>query len=198
MNEKFHLPATTALCGAWVWALISERVVDDPRIGISVLLVLGAATLAAVRHVHVRRIEIGTIAKVLCVITTALMMFTFWGALLTSLSMPTLPASLPKGVRLAPLFFIGPVAAAITAVVFVYPLAVLLPRVHWLVPVLAAVLVVLLQYEFMVDPAERLLTRTLMTLELGSVAILVPVIVEPIARRTLQRMDTPSVLGGMD
>jgi hypothetical protein len=182
MNHKFYFPATMAFCGAWLWALVSGSVADDSRVGIPVLLLLCAATLVAVRHVHVRRIKIGTAGKILCVITLALMMFTFWGRMLESLVMPTLPESLPRGVRVSPLFFIGPIVAGVTALLFAYPLAVLLPRVYWLVPFLVAVCVTWLQYEAIFDPTGRPLTRTLMTLELASLAFLVPVVVGLIAR----------------
>ena len=195
MKEKFHLPATMALCGAWLWALVSAPVADDPRVGIPVLLLLCAATLMALRHVHVRRIEIGGAGKIICAITLALMMFMVWGLLIGGFPMITLPDSLPKAVRLSPLFFIGPLVAGMTALVFAYPLAVLLPRVHWLVPVLAAVCVGWLQYEAIVDPAGRPLTRTVMTLELVSLALLVPVVVGLIAGRMQGRIGATAVAG---
>ena len=195
MSRRFLLPATMALCGAWLWALVSGPVADHSRIGIPVLLVLSVATLVAVRHVHLRRIEIGTTAKILCVITLALMMFMVWGLLIGGFPMITLPESLPQAVRLSPLFFIGPAVAGMTALVFAYPLAVLLPRVHWLVPVLAAVCVGWLQYEAIVDPAGRPLTRAVMTLELVSLAILVPVVVGVIARRMQGRTGATAVAG---
>jgi hypothetical protein len=183
MNKKFHLPATMALCGAWVWALYSGRVADDPRFGVPVLLILGAATLAAVRTVHSRRVGLGTAAQMMCAMTLALMMFMVWGQAIVSFPMITLSDSLPDAVRLSPLFFTGPLVTVITALLFAYPLAVLLPRLHWLVPVLAAVLVGLVQYDIMFDPAGRLLTRAVMSLELVSLAILGPVVVGYFGRR---------------
>jgi hypothetical protein len=195
MNKKFHLLATMALCGAWLWALVSGPVAADPRVGVPILLVLCAVTLMAVRHIHVRRIGLGTAGMVLCAITLALMIFTFWGRLLDSLVMPTLPESLPLGVRLSPLFFMGPFVAGVTALLFAYPLAVLLPRAHWLVPVLAAACVGWLQYEEIVDPAGRPLTRTLMTVELASLAILVPVVVGVVVRRMRGKAGVTAVAG---
>lgn len=189
MNKKFYLPATVALCGAWLWALVSARVADDPRVGVPVLLVLGVASLAAVRHVQLRRVALGATVQVACAITLALMMFTLWGQVLTGLPTITLPESLPRYLRLSPLFLTGPMVAVITALLFAYPLVVLLPRFHWLVPLLAAVLVGLLQYDFIMDPTERPLTRTLMALEVASLAILVPVLVGIVGRRIRGRAE---------
>lgn len=189
MNKKFYFPAAMALCGAWVWALYSGPVADDPRFGIPVLIVLCVATLAAVRHVQVRRVDLGIAVQVMCAMTLALMMFTVWGQAIGGFPIFTLSESLPDAVRLSPLFLTGPLVTVVTALLFAYPLAVLLPRLHWLVPVLAALLVGLVQYDMMFDPAGRPLTRAVMSLELVSLAILGPVVVGYFGRRMQGKTD---------
>lgn len=183
MSTKFYSPATIALCGAWIWALFSDSVADDPRVAIPVSVALITATLVAARHVQVRQIDLGSAAQVMCAITLALVMFTFWGLAISSFPMITVPESFPEALRLLPLFLTGPLLAVLTALLFAYPLTVLLPRHHWLVPVLAALLVGLVQYDMMSDPDGRLLTRAVMSLEVASLAILGPVVVGFFGRR---------------
>ena len=64
MAKRCLVPAAMALCRACVWALVLGRVADDRSFHIPVLLVLGAATVAGVRHLQVQGVEIGRAATV--------------------------------------------------------------------------------------------------------------------------------------
>jgi len=183
MNRKFYFPATVALCGAWIWALVSERVADDLRVGIWMLVALAVVSFLALRYVQRERPVIGLASMVLCVVTLAFLMCTAWGLIVSSISAPVLPEWLPKALRLSPLFLVGPLAALAVGLLFAYPLAVLLPGMHWLVPLLAVASVSWIQYGDFTAEKTPPLTLGLMVFELICLAIIVPVIARSLRER---------------
>lgn len=197
MNKKFYPPVIMAFCAAWWWAMWSPTIASESRVGLVIVVVLATASFAAVRHIHRECVEIGLASAMLCVGTLALMMFTVWSSFITGIFLPVLPESIPAGLRFSTLFLSGLLAVAATAVLFVYPLAVLLPRFHWLAPVLAAGSVAIIQYESIIDQTTRPLTRSLMLFELGCLAVGVPLIVALFVGRIRRGATGGQILGSL-
>ena len=109
--------------------------------------VLLVASGLALRRFTLAHVKLGWAIQALLVATLALLMFVAWGAVALQITVLALPQSWPVSVKLG-FIFAGPVfAAAVTAALFYYPLNILFPRKHWLVPVTASTLVMLIQFD---------------------------------------------------
>jgi hypothetical protein len=71
----------------------------------------------------------------------------------------------------------GLISAAAVAALFAYPLAILLPRLYWIVSSLATVMVVLFQYESLSNASGHPLTLGLSFYELACLLVLVPLLI---------------------
>ena len=166
------------LSAAWVW--VSWSVPVPEKMGLpSVLLVTLACTSYFALYCLARfRLKLAALPLAICTLTLALLMFSMWGSMIGQGPLLKFPATFPKEVKLSSLFLDAPIAAISVSVVFAYPLAVLLPRLYWLVPALAAAIIMSLQYTLLFDQANRTFIRSLVLYELACLLFLVPYILK--------------------
>jgi hypothetical protein len=103
--------------------------------------------------------------------------------ILGNIFLPPLPDQWPKFLKIGVFFLQGPFVALALGLILFYPLTELFPRYFWAIPVAAAVIVGIIQYEGVVDESGSMISRGLILFELACLILLVPIFIA-IFRRT--------------
>lgn len=167
-------------CTLWVWVLWSERFVGVAWISFAVIAAFFLVSCYALHRQVSRGLTLNSAAVVACGFTAALLMFTLWPTFIAVLTLPSLAPTLPSSIRLSALFFPGAASAAVMALLFAFPLALLLPRYYWSVPASAAAIVLAVQYGEIFNPSQNpsAFVRGVMLYEIVCLLALVPLLLK--------------------
>lgn len=173
-NSRAHPLVATILCAGWIWFLWAAEPAASGPVFFGVGGTLLVVSVIALRWFTLARGKLGWAAQMMVVTTLALLMFVIWEGFTLQLDFPALPRSWPLSLKLGFLFVRPLIAAAITAVLFYYPLNVLFQRKHWFVPTAATALVTFIQFDVLFGGTTRALTHAVIVYELLCLLLLVP------------------------
>lgn len=167
-------PSVVAAILSCAW-LALVGLVGAPGLFAALAIPLYAGTLFALHRLDPGPAAIARPMLLLCALAFILLIFTLWGQLLYSFSVPV-PDTSPRPLKIAALFVPAPLLTLALAVLFAYPLARLFPRRYWAVPVLAAALVLGFQYRSFLAGSERTLIQVLLVYEFLCLLALLPLL----------------------
>lgn len=189
-NNSLRTVAAIAICTAWQSMLWSREAGQYFWLVAGLVLALVGISGFWLRALAYSRLSLPWFGVAFCALTLTLLMFTVWSRLITYVVLPPFPHEWPKALRVIALFLLAPMLGVAVAAAFSYPLSILLPRTYWLIPVLAAALVAIIQFESLTGQATRPITRSLMLWELACLLFIVPAFLRFLASRSMPSRNT--------
>lgn len=177
------LPTFLVLAG-WFWVLFLFDIFEPASpLALPAFAVLYAASCIGLYRMSKAGRGLSAPVLAMCAFIAVFATFTLWGLILGNISLPPLPDEWPKFLKITAFFLLGPVVALALGLILFYPLTKLFPKYFWAIPVTAAVIVGLIQYEGVVDERGSTISRGLILFELACLILLVPIFID-IFRRT--------------
>ena len=177
------LPTFLMLAG-WFWVLFLFGIFEPASpLALPAFAVLYAASCIGLSRMNKGGRGLSAPALAMCAFIAVFVTFTLWGLILGNVPLPSLPDEWPKFLKIGAFFFLGPLVALALGLILFYPLTEIFPRYFWAIPVAAAVIVGLIQYEGMVDESGSTISRGLILFDLACLIFLVPIFIA-IFRRT--------------
>lgn len=182
-----------ALSLVWLWFLLVPLSTSEAGwVGAACWMVLASLSIAGLHYSARSPRPLAWPAVALAGFALATLTFVIWATLTTEL-LDLAPRVIPKDwsapVRVtATVLTPAPLAALLVAVLLSYPVRVLFPRLYWLIPILAGVGVVLMQYEqyFAANVEPRHVS--IMLYEVACLLLLVPLLLSMLQRAPLRRL----------
>lgn len=160
----------------WIWIMLDDFILAPWWLRYAVTSVMYVLTIFGIYRITRTGQRLHTLVLVPCTLALAVVMFTLWGTAL-SIQLPEFPGDFPLPIRLSTMFIGGLLSSLVVALLFVYPLTVLMPRVFWLVPMITALFVAWNQLNGLIDPQTLNSTRYVMFYELLCLFLLVPLLI---------------------
>ncbi len=177
-SMKITIGATFLVLAGWFWVLflfgIFEPASPFAWPAFAVLYIASCIGLDQMRKAG-RMLSVPILA--MCAFIAVFVTFTIWGMILGNISLPPLPDQWPKFLKIGVFFLQGPFVALALGLILFYPLTELFPRHFWTIPLAAAVIVGLIQYEGLIDASGSTISRGLILFELACLIFLVPIFI---------------------
>ena len=189
MKQDFHIPMLVArhlfflvLPGAWFWFMWTQSAVFASLASSVAFAFLIVVTVASLVVIYSRNIRLSAFEKVVVSVGLAFVLFVIWGQTLSAVPLSLFPEDWPRLIWRIGLFLPALFSGIVASFILVVPLSLYLRSSHWVVPLLAAIPVVMLQLDAVFGESTRALTRSVVIFEILVLLLLVPCFVEILRR----------------